>query len=116
MAEQSLQLRLAQKLALAPQLQQAIRLLQLNRIELREYIQDVVDANPLLEHDDGTSEQESGSSADASDSSQDRDEPDYAGGDDYGDTQLPDEGGAGDVWQDSGSSGSDFAEPQIADT
>ena len=49
MAEPSLQLRLTQKLALAPQLQQAIRLLQLNRIELREYIQEVLDTNPILE-------------------------------------------------------------------
>ncbi|HLF31601.1 MAG TPA: RNA polymerase factor sigma-54 [Xanthomonadales bacterium] len=49
MADQTLQLRLTQKLALSPQLQQAIRLLQLNRIELREYIQDALDANPLLE-------------------------------------------------------------------
>jgi len=49
MAEPSLQLRLTQKLALSPQLQQAIRLLQLNRIELREYIQEVLDANPILE-------------------------------------------------------------------
>ncbi|MFT5769130.1 MAG: RNA polymerase sigma-54 factor, partial [Lysobacterales bacterium] len=54
MANQSLQLRLTQKLSLAPQLQQAIRLLQLTRIELREYIQETVDANPLLDHDDGT--------------------------------------------------------------
>ena len=36
MADQTLQLRLTQKLALSPQLQQAIRLLQLNRIELRD--------------------------------------------------------------------------------
>ena len=49
MAEPSLQLRLTQKLALSPQLQQAIRLLQLNRIELREYIQDALDSNPILE-------------------------------------------------------------------
>jgi RNA polymerase sigma-54 factor len=49
MVEPSLQLRLTQKLALSPQLQQAIRLLQLNRIELREYIQDALDANPILE-------------------------------------------------------------------
>jgi RNA polymerase sigma-54 factor len=49
MAQPSLQLRLTQKLALAPQLQQAIRLLQLNRIELREYIQDALDSNPILE-------------------------------------------------------------------
>lgn len=52
MANQSLQLRLTQKLALSPQLQQAIRLLQLNRIELREYIQDALDSNPLLERDE----------------------------------------------------------------
>ena len=59
MAEPSLQLRLAQKLALSPQLQQAIRLLQLNRIELREYIQEVLDANPLLEREEGDSPGES---------------------------------------------------------
>jgi RNA polymerase sigma-54 factor len=53
MAEPSLQLRLTQKLALAPQLQQAIRLLQLNRIELREYIQDALDSNPILERTEG---------------------------------------------------------------
>ena len=53
MAEPSLQLRLAQKLALAPQLQQAIKLLQLNRIELREYIQEVLDSNPILEREEG---------------------------------------------------------------
>lgn len=51
MADQSLQLRLTQKLALSPQLQQAIRLLQLNRIELREYIQEVLDQNPILERE-----------------------------------------------------------------
>jgi RNA polymerase sigma-54 factor len=53
MAQPSLQLRLTQKLALAPQLQQAIRLLQLNRIELREYIQDALDSNPILERTEG---------------------------------------------------------------
>jgi len=53
MAEPSLQLRLTQKLALSPQLQQAIRLLQLNRIELREYIQEVLDSNPILERSEG---------------------------------------------------------------
>ena len=53
MAEPSLQLRLTQKLALSPQLQQAIRLLQLNRIELREYIQDALDSNPILERSEG---------------------------------------------------------------
>ena len=50
--ETGLQLRLQQKLALAPQLQQAIALLQLTRIELREHIQEIVEANPLLELDE----------------------------------------------------------------
>jgi RNA polymerase sigma-54 factor len=59
MADQSLQLKLSQKLALAPQLQQAIRLLQLNRIELREYIQEVLDANPILERTESESAEES---------------------------------------------------------
>jgi len=56
MVETGLQLRLTQKLALAPQLQQAIRLLQLTRIELREHIQQTVEANPLLEYEDMRSE------------------------------------------------------------
>ncbi|MBT8075702.1 MAG: RNA polymerase factor sigma-54, partial [Gammaproteobacteria bacterium] len=56
MANPSLQIRLTQKLAMAPQLQQAIRLLQLNRIELRDYIQEVVDANPLLDHDENSAQ------------------------------------------------------------
>jgi RNA polymerase sigma-54 factor len=55
MADQSLQLRLSQKLALSPQLQQAIRLLQLNRIELREYIQEVLETNPILERTEAES-------------------------------------------------------------
>jgi RNA polymerase sigma-54 factor len=59
MAEPGLQLRLSQKLALAPQLQQAIRLLQLNRIELREYIQEVLDSNPILEREEGDTGPES---------------------------------------------------------
>jgi RNA polymerase sigma-54 factor len=58
MPDTSLQLRLSQKLALSPQLQQAIRLLQLNRIELREYIQEVLDANPILERSEGDAESE----------------------------------------------------------
>ena len=62
MAEPSLQLRLTQKLALSPQLQQAIRLLQLNRIELREYIQDALDSNPILERSEGDEGEESSES------------------------------------------------------
>jgi RNA polymerase sigma-54 factor len=63
-AEPSLQLRLAQKLALSPQLQQAIRLLQLNRIELREYIQEVLDSNPILEREEGDGAPDAAAEAD----------------------------------------------------
>ncbi len=44
-----LRLKLDQKLKLAPQLRQAIALLQLNRLELREHIEQVLESNPLLE-------------------------------------------------------------------
>lgn len=48
---QRLELKLKQQLSLSPQLQQAIKLLQLGRLELRDYIQDVIDSNPLLEQE-----------------------------------------------------------------
>lgn len=52
MAAPRLQLRLSQQLKLAPQLRQAIALLQLNRLELKEHIQEILDTNPLLERAD----------------------------------------------------------------
>lgn len=48
----SLQLRIGQQLTMTPQLQQAIRLLQLSTIELQQEIQEALDANPLLEAED----------------------------------------------------------------
>lgn len=45
----SLQLKLNQQLTMTPQLQQAIRLLQLSSLELHQEIQQAVEANPLLE-------------------------------------------------------------------
>ena len=45
----SLQLRLGQQLTMTPQLQQAIRLLQLSTLDLQQEIQDALDANPMLE-------------------------------------------------------------------
>lgn len=50
--KQSLQLRLSQQLAMTPQLQQAIRLLQLSTLELQQEIQQALESNPLLEQDD----------------------------------------------------------------
>jgi len=45
----ALQIRLHQQLALTPQLQQAIRLLQLSSIELEMELRDALESNPLLE-------------------------------------------------------------------
>ena len=47
--KQSLQLKLGQHLTMTPQLQQAIRLLQLSTLELQQEIQEALDSNPLLE-------------------------------------------------------------------
>lgn len=47
--KQSLQLRLGQHLTMTPQLQQAIRLLQLSTLELQAEIQEALESNPLLE-------------------------------------------------------------------
>ncbi|MBE4584261.1 RNA polymerase factor sigma-54 [Vibrio navarrensis] len=45
----SLQLKLGQQLAMTPQLQQAIRLLQLSTLDLQQEIQEALESNPLLE-------------------------------------------------------------------
>jgi RNA polymerase sigma-54 factor len=48
----SIQLRLSQHLALTPQLQQSIRLLQLSTLELNQELEQALLDNPLLERDD----------------------------------------------------------------
>ncbi|MDP2194712.1 MAG: RNA polymerase factor sigma-54 [Rhodocyclaceae bacterium] len=50
--KQTLQLRLSQHLALTPQLQQSIRLLQLSSLELNEEIEQALQENPLLEREE----------------------------------------------------------------
>ncbi len=50
--KQSLQLRIGQQLTMTPQLQQAIRLLQLSTLELQTEIQEVLESNPMLEIED----------------------------------------------------------------
>jgi len=47
--KQSLQLRISQHLALTPQLQQSIRLLQLSTLELHKELEQILSDNPLLE-------------------------------------------------------------------
>tara|TARA_Y100000034_G_scaffold136346_1_gene212319 strand:+ start:482 stop:1960 length:1479 start_codon:yes stop_codon:yes gene_type:complete len=50
----SLQLKFSQQLTMTPQLQQAIKLLQLSTLDLQQEIQEALDANPLLEVDEGS--------------------------------------------------------------
>ncbi|POP53519.1 RNA polymerase factor sigma-54 [Zhongshania marina] len=50
--KQSLQLKVGQSLTMTPQLQQAIRLLQLSTLDLQQEIQSALDSNPLLEISD----------------------------------------------------------------
>lgn len=51
--KQNLQLRMSQNLALTPQLQQSIRLLQLSTLELNQELEAILQENPLLEMADG---------------------------------------------------------------
>jgi len=70
-----LRLKLDQKLKLAPQLRQAIALLQLNRLELREHIEQILEGNPLLELE----AEESETGDDTADSESDYQEHDRSG-------------------------------------
>ncbi len=56
--KQTLQLRLGQHLTMTPQLQQAIRLLQLSTLDLKQEIQDALDSNLMLETEEENSARE----------------------------------------------------------
>lgn len=56
--KQALQLKLGQQLALTPQLQQAIKLLQLSTADLQQAIEETLESNALLERESELSEQE----------------------------------------------------------
>ena len=71
--KQSLQLKVGQQLTMTPQLQQAIRLLQLSTLDLQQEIQSALDSNPLLEleEENDTPEQDSNSQSKSSDTKND---------------------------------------------
>ncbi len=60
--KQSLQLKMGQHLTMTPQLQQAIRLLQLSTLDLQQEIQEALDSNPMLDVDENHSGDESSAS------------------------------------------------------
>ena len=49
---QKLQMRQGQSLVMTPQLQQAIKLLQMSNFELQAYVESELESNPLLERDE----------------------------------------------------------------
>src|SRR6185437_10224759 len=55
---QRLEIRQGQSLVMTPQLQQAIKLLQLSNLELADYVEQELERNPLLERDDAPAEPE----------------------------------------------------------
>src|SRR3990172_9417279 len=50
---QRMELRQSQSLVMTPQLQQAIKLLELSNLELTAYVEQELEQNPLLERDEG---------------------------------------------------------------
>lgn len=64
----SLQLKLGQQLTMTPQLQQAIRLLQLSTLDLQQEIQEALESNPLLESAEELDRELDGDSNDSNDS------------------------------------------------
>lgn len=70
--KQSLQLKIGQSLTMTPQLQQAIKLLQLSSLDLQSEIQQVLDSNPLLDAE--TSEEINSKDINTSNNSNDTDE------------------------------------------
>jgi len=56
--KQGLHLKMGQQLAMTPQLQHAIKLLQLSTLDLQQEIQNALDSNPLLEQEDNNGTQE----------------------------------------------------------
>src|SRR4051812_13656616 len=69
---QRLEIRQGQSLVMTPQLQQAIKLLQLSNLELAEYVEAELEKNPLLERDESESRNTDEREADVSSS---QDEP-----------------------------------------
>ena len=74
-----LELRQSQALVMTPQLQQAIKLLQLSSMDLLAYVEQELEQNPLLERDDGANDGLEGTGVDAADDGTAEVEPDPDG-------------------------------------
>ncbi|MAT83952.1 MAG: RNA polymerase factor sigma-54 [Gammaproteobacteria bacterium] len=92
--KQTLSLKLGQQLTMTPQLQQAIRLLQLSSLDLQQEIQEALESNPMLELEEESGDQaddagEDGPAGEDGDRDADYDyESDDSGDADYDDTDY----------------------------
>ena len=77
MMKPSLQVRLSQHLALTPQLQQSIRLLQLSTLELQQEIEQMLEQNPFLEADEEAAAFDTAPVERAAEAAPERDEADF---------------------------------------
>ncbi|WP_455197551.1 RNA polymerase factor sigma-54 [Kaarinaea lacus] len=102
--KQTLQLKLGQSLTMTPQLQQAIRLLQLSSLELQAEIQEILESNPLLEISEDSNNDggenvngENAASSDNSDKASNENRNDSNDADEFNESQLSAEAGERDV-------------------
>ncbi len=79
----SLQLKLGQQLTMTPQLQQAIRLLQLSTLDLQQEIQEALESNPMLELNEDESGNSGASDSDSNSSDKNNQDEPTSGSDDY---------------------------------
>ena len=109
----SLQLKMGQHLTMTPQLQQAIKLLQLSTLDLQAEIQEALDSNPMLEliedsgdHDSGEkqNQDQQTSSSNAQDSAKEQHDSEREDFSDSIPNDLPVDTAWEDIYQTSGSS------------
>ncbi len=103
MLRQGLEIRIGQTLSMTPQLQQAIRLLQLSSIELQEEIQQALEENPLLQlgNEETLNTAETAKQAEETDT-QTNTEPDFGDNDVSGEIMddIPADMGIDSTWDD----------------
>ncbi|PVY70759.1 RNA polymerase RpoN-/SigL-like sigma 54 subunit [Tamilnaduibacter salinus] len=101
----SLQLKLGQQLTMTPQLQQAIRLLQLSTLDLQQEIQQALESNPMLENGEDDEADAASEDTDRNDDSSDNEsdwddapEPTASAGDSS--SEIPDDLPVDTAWDD----------------
>lgn len=96
----SLQLKLGQQLTMTPQLQQAIRLLQLSTLDLQQEIHQALESNPMLDLEEANEEDERSSSEEHSSNSEKTDSQSINGEESSWQEQIPNDLSVDSNWDD----------------